>query len=211
MVAGLGRQPTQGECEGTGEDGGGRVSGYCPGAGLSETTLGNWVRAYRETHASDEPPLELSERARLRELERKIANWKWKRLPEKRCVTNAESRWLVGLGSGGGAVRMMKGLAPRVLVVTDQQHGPRAHHGLRHEPQADPAKDRRAGFEVTALMHQLRLIRLLEPDLRPWPDGPRWRQILGPTCGLGGTRAPGPRPAGPINATLGVHDAHVLR
>jgi transposase-like protein len=38
--------------------------------GLSETSLGNWVRAYRETHASDEPPLELSERARLRELER---------------------------------------------------------------------------------------------------------------------------------------------
>jgi len=37
--------------------------------GLSETTLGNWVRAYRETHAGDEPPLELSERARLRELE----------------------------------------------------------------------------------------------------------------------------------------------
>jgi transposase-like protein len=30
--------------------------------GLSETTLGNWVRAYRETHASDELPLELSER-----------------------------------------------------------------------------------------------------------------------------------------------------
>ena len=38
--------------------------------GLSETTLGNWVRAYRETHATDEPALELSERARLRELER---------------------------------------------------------------------------------------------------------------------------------------------
>jgi transposase-like protein len=38
--------------------------------GLSETTLGNWVRAYRETHARDEPPLELSERARRRELER---------------------------------------------------------------------------------------------------------------------------------------------
>jgi transposase len=38
--------------------------------GLSETTLGNWVRVYREAHASDEPPLELSERARLRELER---------------------------------------------------------------------------------------------------------------------------------------------
>jgi len=38
--------------------------------GLSETTLGNWVRAYREKHAGDEPPLKLSERARLRELER---------------------------------------------------------------------------------------------------------------------------------------------
>jgi transposase len=29
------------------------------------------VRAYREKHAEDEPPLQLSERARLRELERK--------------------------------------------------------------------------------------------------------------------------------------------
>jgi transposase-like protein len=38
--------------------------------GVGETTLGNWVRAYREKHAGDEPPLELSERARLRELER---------------------------------------------------------------------------------------------------------------------------------------------
>jgi transposase-like protein len=38
--------------------------------GLSETTIGNWVRKYREDHAADEPPLQLSERARLRELER---------------------------------------------------------------------------------------------------------------------------------------------
>jgi transposase-like protein len=38
--------------------------------GISETSLGNWVRAYREQHAGDEPPLQLSERARLRELER---------------------------------------------------------------------------------------------------------------------------------------------
>jgi len=38
--------------------------------GVSETALGNWVRAYREKHAGDEPPLELSERARLRQLER---------------------------------------------------------------------------------------------------------------------------------------------
>ena len=29
---------------------------------VSETSLGNWVRAYRDKHAEDEPPLELSER-----------------------------------------------------------------------------------------------------------------------------------------------------
>jgi len=39
--------------------------------GVGETTLGNWVRAYRESHTDDEPELELSERARLRELERR--------------------------------------------------------------------------------------------------------------------------------------------
>jgi transposase len=38
--------------------------------GINETSLGNWVRAYRANHAGDEPPLQLSERARLRELER---------------------------------------------------------------------------------------------------------------------------------------------
>ena len=38
--------------------------------GISETSLGNWVRAYREKHAGEEPPLQLSDRARLRELER---------------------------------------------------------------------------------------------------------------------------------------------
>ena len=38
--------------------------------GISETSLGNWVRACRERPADDEPPMQLSERARLRELER---------------------------------------------------------------------------------------------------------------------------------------------
>jgi transposase len=40
--------------------------------GINETSLGNWVRAYRKGHAGDEPPLALSERARLRELEREV-------------------------------------------------------------------------------------------------------------------------------------------
>lgn len=39
--------------------------------GLNDTTVGNWVKKYRERHVADEPPLELSERARLRELERR--------------------------------------------------------------------------------------------------------------------------------------------
>lgn len=38
--------------------------------GVHDTTLGNWVKAYREKHAAEEPALTLSERARLRELER---------------------------------------------------------------------------------------------------------------------------------------------
>ena len=38
---------------------------------LNETTLGNWVKDYREKHAGEEPPLQVSERARLRELERR--------------------------------------------------------------------------------------------------------------------------------------------
>jgi transposase len=40
--------------------------------GLNEGTLGNWVNAYRRDHAGEEPPLSISERARLRELEREL-------------------------------------------------------------------------------------------------------------------------------------------
>lgn len=38
--------------------------------GINESTLGNWVNSYRKAHPQDEEPLQLSERARLRELER---------------------------------------------------------------------------------------------------------------------------------------------
>jgi transposase-like protein len=37
---------------------------------VNEGTLGTWVSRYREEHAGEEPPLNISERARLRELER---------------------------------------------------------------------------------------------------------------------------------------------
>ena len=39
-------------------------------SGSTRRALGNWVRAYREKHAEDELPLQVSDRARLRELER---------------------------------------------------------------------------------------------------------------------------------------------
>ena len=38
--------------------------------GLVEGTLGNWVNAYRRNHPVEERPLEMPDRARLKELER---------------------------------------------------------------------------------------------------------------------------------------------
>jgi transposase len=46
--------------------------------GIVEGTLGNWVNAYRREHAGDEPPLSVSERARLREAERELRELKQK-------------------------------------------------------------------------------------------------------------------------------------
>lgn len=47
--------------------------------GLNEGTLGNWVNAYRKEHADDEPALSVSERARLRELEKENRELKMER------------------------------------------------------------------------------------------------------------------------------------
>jgi transposase len=40
--------------------------------GVNQQTLRNWVGEYRKSHAGDEPPLTISERARLRELEKEV-------------------------------------------------------------------------------------------------------------------------------------------
>lgn len=40
--------------------------------GVNEQTLRNWVNEYRKNHAGEEPPLTVSERARLRELEKEV-------------------------------------------------------------------------------------------------------------------------------------------
>ena len=37
---------------------------------INEGTLGNWVAVYRRDHAGDEPALSVTDRARLRQLER---------------------------------------------------------------------------------------------------------------------------------------------
>jgi transposase len=45
---------------------------------VNEGTLGNWVNKYRIEHADAEPPLSMSDRARLRELERENRELKMK-------------------------------------------------------------------------------------------------------------------------------------
>lgn len=40
--------------------------------GVVEQTLGNWVKAFRSAHPVAEPELTISERARLKELEREV-------------------------------------------------------------------------------------------------------------------------------------------
>jgi transposase len=45
---------------------------------VHEGTLGSWVNKYRAEHADDEPPLKISERARLRELEKEVRELRMK-------------------------------------------------------------------------------------------------------------------------------------
>jgi transposase len=47
--------------------------------GLHEGTLGNWVNCYRRDHVGEEPPLTVSERARLRELEKEVRELRMER------------------------------------------------------------------------------------------------------------------------------------
>ena len=47
--------------------------------GVNEQTLRNWVNAYRQAHAGEEPPLPIPERARLRELEKEVRELKLER------------------------------------------------------------------------------------------------------------------------------------
>src|ERR671932_631446 len=47
--------------------------------GVNEQTLRNWVNAYGQAQGGEEPPLTISERARLRELEKEVRELKLER------------------------------------------------------------------------------------------------------------------------------------
>ena len=54
------------------------VAEVARGIQVNEGTLGNWVHKYRVDHAGEEPPLSISERSRIRELEREVRELKMK-------------------------------------------------------------------------------------------------------------------------------------
>ena len=62
--------------------------------GVNEGTLGNWVATYRRDHADEEPALELTERARLREAERLVRELKMENESLKKVIMPA------GAGTG---------------------------------------------------------------------------------------------------------------
>ena len=83
------------------------------GIHVNPGTLRSWVAKYRADHADEEPPLSITERARLRELEKenrelkmKVEFWE-KRRPLCRPGGYADSRscwwgsWLVRAGGSG--------------------------------------------------------------------------------------------------------------
>ena len=47
--------------------------------GVNEGTLTNWVNKYRQEHPGQEKPLEINERARLRELENQVRELRMER------------------------------------------------------------------------------------------------------------------------------------
>ena len=68
--------------------------------GINEGTLGNWVGIYRRKHAGEEPPLTVTERARLRELERETRGTE-----DGERVPSGGLEWfpLAGQARGGGS------------------------------------------------------------------------------------------------------------
>jgi transposase len=54
--------------------------------GMGEQTVGNWVAQYCRDHAGEEPPLGVSERVRLKELERQARELTMENQFLKKCA-----------------------------------------------------------------------------------------------------------------------------
>ena len=61
-----------------------------------EQTLGNWVKAFRELHVGEQPELSVSERARIKELERENRELKLENEFLGKCAPRARRGALVG-------------------------------------------------------------------------------------------------------------------
>jgi putative transposase len=158
--------------------------------GLNEGALGNWVNVYRKNHAAAEPPLTISERARLRELERENRELRMKAefLGKRRLLRpgiSLSDRYAFIDGEkvnypDRAHVRMARRVEVRVLRMAGPAH-------VRH---------RRATRETQGPHN--RDIRRVARDLRAPPGARRAR----PPRRAGRPRA-GPRPhAGPRPAAL---------
>ena len=71
---------------------------------INEGTLGNWVAAFRRDHAKEEPALDVSERARLREAERLVRELKMENEFLKKVIMPADAGTRTGVRIGA-AVR----------------------------------------------------------------------------------------------------------
>ena len=72
--------------------------------GINEGTLGNWVTTYRREHADEDPPLDLSERVRLREAERLVRELRMENEFLKKAIMPADAGTRTGMRIGA-AVR----------------------------------------------------------------------------------------------------------
>ncbi|QWA26588.1 hypothetical protein KJK32_45280 [Streptomyces sp. JCM17656] len=110
---------------------------------VNEGTLGTWVSRYRQEHAGEEPCLYISERARLRELER-----------ENRCRVDLEIQWDLVQGSRNNSI-LYKGV-PCEAIFPSGHAGGRCH--LHSKPRGRPGLRDRARRSVP-LQHRTRRLQ----------------------------------------------------
>ncbi|MET7518304.1 transposase [Streptomyces sp. NPDC005373] len=80
---------------------------------VNEGTLGTWVSRYRQEHAGEEPPLNISERARLRELERENRELRMKTEFLGKAALGSTGRCNIAGRTGAGGVAGWRGSVVR--------------------------------------------------------------------------------------------------